>query len=84
MKFEVLYPSSSNPRKNIGAYLQQQLKLLGIDVEVRGLDFNAYTERSHARRTSISRCQRMAAAVLIPTWGARARLSALVNKMSPD
>jgi peptide/nickel transport system substrate-binding protein len=44
LKFEVLYPSSSNPRKNIGAYLQQQLKLLGIEVDVRGLDFNAYTE----------------------------------------
>jgi peptide/nickel transport system substrate-binding protein len=44
VKFEVLYPSSSNPRKNIGAYIQQQLKLLGIDVDVRGLDFNAYTE----------------------------------------
>jgi peptide/nickel transport system substrate-binding protein len=44
VKFEVLYPSSSNPRKNIGAYLQQQLKLLGIEVDVRGLDFNAYTE----------------------------------------
>jgi peptide/nickel transport system substrate-binding protein len=40
----VLYPSTSNPRKNIGAYLQQQLKLLGIEVDVRGLDFNAYTE----------------------------------------
>jgi peptide/nickel transport system substrate-binding protein len=44
VRFEILYPSSSNPRKNIGAYIQQQLKLLGIDVEVRGLDFNAYTE----------------------------------------
>ncbi|MFN0072705.1 MAG: ABC transporter substrate-binding protein, partial [Chloroflexota bacterium] len=44
LKFEVLYPSTSNPRKNIAAYMQQQYKLLGIELEVRGLDFNAYTE----------------------------------------
>jgi peptide/nickel transport system substrate-binding protein len=50
LKLEVLYPSSSNPRKNIGAYLQQQLKLLGIEVDVRGLDFNAYTEEVARKR----------------------------------
>ncbi|MFN0073915.1 MAG: ABC transporter substrate-binding protein, partial [Chloroflexota bacterium] len=35
LKFEVLYPSTSNPRKNIAAYMQQQYKLLGIELEVR-------------------------------------------------
>ncbi len=44
VKLQVLFPTSSAPRGKIAAYLQQQYKELGIDVEVKGLDFNAYTD----------------------------------------
>jgi peptide/nickel transport system substrate-binding protein len=49
-KLQVLYPTSSTPRGKIAAYLQQQYKQLGIEVEVKGLDFNAYTEQVQNRR----------------------------------
>jgi peptide/nickel transport system substrate-binding protein len=42
---QVLYPTSSGPRGKIAAYLQQQYKQLGINVDVKGLDFNAYTDQ---------------------------------------
>jgi peptide/nickel transport system substrate-binding protein len=41
-KMQVLYPTSSAPRGKIAAYMQQQLKQLGIDLEVKGLDANAF------------------------------------------
>jgi peptide/nickel transport system substrate-binding protein len=44
VKLQVLYPTSSAPRAKIATYLQQQYKQLGIDIEVKGLDFNAYTD----------------------------------------
>jgi peptide/nickel transport system substrate-binding protein len=44
IKLQVLFPSSSVARAKIAAYLQQQYKDLGIEVEVKGLDFNAYTD----------------------------------------
>jgi len=44
VKLQVLYPNSSGARAKIATYLQQQYKDLGIDVEVKGLDFNAYTD----------------------------------------
>lgn len=50
VKLDVLFPTTSNPRRNIATYLQQQYKLLGIEVEVRGLDFNAYTDETHKKR----------------------------------
>jgi peptide/nickel transport system substrate-binding protein len=46
----VLYPTSSTPRSKIAAYLQQQYKQLGIQVEVKGLDFNAFTDTVQNRR----------------------------------
>ncbi|MDQ3810779.1 MAG: ABC transporter substrate-binding protein [Chloroflexota bacterium] len=49
VKLQVLYPTSSGPRGRIAVYLQQQYRQLGIDVEVKGLDFNAYTELVQAR-----------------------------------
>src|SRR5205085_5395699 len=45
VKLQVLYPTSSGPRAKIATYLQQQYKQLGIDVEVKGLDFNAFTDQ---------------------------------------
>ncbi len=50
VKLQVLFPSSSTARAKIAAYLQQQYKALGIEVEVRGLDFNAYTDLVQNRR----------------------------------
>jgi peptide/nickel transport system substrate-binding protein len=44
IRLQVLFPSSSGARAKIAAYLQQQYRDLGIEVEVKGLDFNAYTD----------------------------------------
>ena len=44
IKLVVPYPTSSAPRGKIATYMQQQLKQLGIELEVRGLDFNAYVD----------------------------------------
>jgi peptide/nickel transport system substrate-binding protein len=45
VRLEILYPTSSAPRGKIATYMQQQYRELGIEVEVRGLDFNAYTDQ---------------------------------------
>jgi peptide/nickel transport system substrate-binding protein len=45
IKLTVFWPTTSAPRGKIATYLQQQLKGLGIEVEVRGMDFNAYTDQ---------------------------------------
>jgi peptide/nickel transport system substrate-binding protein len=50
VKLQVVFPTSSTPRSKIAAYLQQQFKQLGIEVEVKGLDFNAYTDQVQNRR----------------------------------
>jgi peptide/nickel transport system substrate-binding protein len=54
VRLTVLYPVTSNPRAKIGAYLQQQYKQLGVEVEVKGLDFNAYTEEATKMNFDIS------------------------------
>jgi peptide/nickel transport system substrate-binding protein len=45
VEFTVVYPTSSNPRKLQATYLQQQLKQLGIKVNVDGQEFNAYVAK---------------------------------------
>jgi peptide/nickel transport system substrate-binding protein len=45
IKLTVYYPTSSAPRAKIAAYMQQQYRDLGISLDVRGLDFNAYTDQ---------------------------------------
>jgi peptide/nickel transport system substrate-binding protein len=50
VRLQVVFPTSSTPRGKIAAYLQQQYKQLGIEVEVKGLDFNAYTDQVQNRR----------------------------------
>ena len=50
VKLQVVFPTSSAPRVKIATYLQQQYKELGIDVEVKGLDFNAYTDTVQKQR----------------------------------
>jgi peptide/nickel transport system substrate-binding protein len=52
--FQVLYPTSSAPRAKIAAYLQQQYKQLGIEVEVKGLDANAYFEQVKQKNFDLS------------------------------
>ena len=54
VRLQTLYPVTSNPRAKIAAYLQQQYKELGIEVEVKGLDFNAYTEEAKKMNFDIS------------------------------
>jgi peptide/nickel transport system substrate-binding protein len=54
VRLQVLFPVSSNPRGKIATYLQQQYKQLGIDVEVKGLDFNAYTEEVKRKNFDLS------------------------------
>lgn len=55
----VLYPVSSAPRAKIAAYLQQQYQQLGISVDVKGLDANAYFEEAKQKHFDLS----------INTWG---------------
>jgi peptide/nickel transport system substrate-binding protein len=54
VKIQVLYPVSSAPRAKIATYMQQQYKQLGIDVEVKGLDANAYFEEAKKKNFDIS------------------------------
>jgi peptide/nickel transport system substrate-binding protein len=41
----IAFPTSSNPRKLTATYLQQQLKQLGITINVDGKEFNAYLDQ---------------------------------------
>jgi peptide/nickel transport system substrate-binding protein len=45
----VAFPTSSNPRKLIATYLQQQLQQLGITVNVDGKEFNAYLDQVYSK-----------------------------------
>jgi peptide/nickel transport system substrate-binding protein len=59
VKLQVLFPVSSQPRAKIATYMQQQYKQLGIDLEVKGLDANAYFEEAKKHNFDLS----------IGTWG---------------
>jgi peptide/nickel transport system substrate-binding protein len=50
VRLAVVYPTSSAPRGSIAAYLQQQYRELGIQVDVKGLDFNAYSDLVQKQR----------------------------------
>jgi peptide/nickel transport system substrate-binding protein len=41
VRFEILWPTTSQPRGKMAAYAQQQWKQLGIEATVTGMDFNA-------------------------------------------
>jgi len=45
IELTVAFPTSSNPRKLIATYLQQQLQQLGITIKVDGKEFNAYLDQ---------------------------------------
>jgi peptide/nickel transport system substrate-binding protein len=74
VKLQVLYPTSSTPRGKIAAYLQQQYKQLGIEVEVKGLDFNAYTDQVQNRRDFDISLATYGGGSLDPDLGPRAQL----------
>ncbi|MCA1644533.1 MAG: ABC transporter substrate-binding protein [Chloroflexi bacterium] len=74
VKLQVLYPSSSAPRGKIAAYLQQQYKQLGIVVEVKSLDFNAYTEQVQNRHDFDISLAAYGGGSLDPDLGPRAQL----------
>jgi peptide/nickel transport system substrate-binding protein len=59
VRFQVLYPVSSAPRGKIAAYMQQQYKQLGIDLEVKGLDANAFFEETKKKNFDLA----------LGTWG---------------
>jgi peptide/nickel transport system substrate-binding protein len=45
----VAFPTSSNPRKLIATYLQQQLQQLGFTINVDGKEFNAYLDQVYTK-----------------------------------
>jgi len=42
LELQLLYPSSSGPRARLATYLQQQYRQLGVELETKGLETNAY------------------------------------------
>jgi peptide/nickel transport system substrate-binding protein len=74
VKLQVLFPTSSAPRAKIATYLQQQYKQLGIDVEVKGLDFNAYTDQVQQKKDFDISLATYGGGSLDPELGPRAQL----------
>jgi peptide/nickel transport system substrate-binding protein len=74
IKLQVLYPTSSAPRAKIATYLQQQYKQLGIDIEVKGLDFNAYTDQVNNQKDFDISLATYGGGSLDPELGPRAQL----------
>ncbi|HEY2593944.1 MAG TPA: ABC transporter substrate-binding protein [Chloroflexota bacterium] len=74
VKLQVLYPTSSAPRAKIATYLQQQYKQLGIDIEVKGLDFNAYTDQVSNQKDFDISLATYGGGLLDPDLGPRAQL----------
>ena len=50
VKLTVYYPTTSEPRGKIATYLQQQFKQLGVELEVRAMDFSAYTDQVYKKK----------------------------------
>jgi peptide/nickel transport system substrate-binding protein len=50
IRLTVYYPTSSVPRAKLATYMQQQYRDLGIQLDVRGLDFNAYTDQVQKKK----------------------------------
>ncbi|MBV9579323.1 MAG: hypothetical protein JO057_12110 [Chloroflexi bacterium] len=74
VKLQVLFPTSSAPRAKIATYLQQQYKQLGIDVEVKGLDFNAFTDQVNDKKDFDISLATYGGGSLDPELGPRAQL----------
>lgn len=54
IELTIVFPTTSNPRKLIATYLEQQLKQLGLAVKVDGKEFNAYVKQVNAKDFDIS------------------------------
>jgi len=50
LAFDLLVPASSAPRRRLAVVVQDQLKRVGISVQITELDFNAFIARSQAGR----------------------------------
>ncbi|MBM2811583.1 MAG: transporter substrate-binding protein [Chloroflexi bacterium] len=50
VKIEIIWPTTSQPRGKIAAYLQQQWKGLGVDVVVTGLEFATFADKYSRQR----------------------------------
>jgi peptide/nickel transport system substrate-binding protein len=50
LEFDLLVPASSAPRRRIAVIVQDQLKRVGISMQITELDFNAFISRSQAGR----------------------------------
>ena len=74
VKLQVSYPTSSAPRGKIAAYLQQQYGQLGITVEIKVLDFDAYTDQVQDRRDFDISLGAYGGGSIDPDLGARAQL----------
>jgi peptide/nickel transport system substrate-binding protein len=76
VKVQVIFPTSSAPRAKIGAYLQQQYRTLGIEVELTGLDFTAYTDQVLSKRNFDISLATYGGGSLDPDLGPKAQLIA--------
>jgi peptide/nickel transport system substrate-binding protein len=74
VKLQLLYPTSSTPRGKIAAYVQHQYKQLGIEVEVKSLDFNTYTDQVQNRHDFDISLAAYGGGSLDPDLGPRAQL----------
>src|SRR5207302_5244411 len=74
VRLQLVYPTSSGPRGKIAAYLQQQYRQLGIEVDIKGLDFNAYTDQVLARRDFDLSLAAYGGGSIDPDLGAKAQL----------
>lgn len=50
VRLQVVYPTSSGPRVRIASYIQAQYGQLGIGVDLKGLDFAAFTDAVSSKR----------------------------------
>jgi peptide/nickel transport system substrate-binding protein len=74
VKLQVLYPTSSTPRAKMAALLQQQYKQLGIAVDVKALDYSAYTDLVQNRHDFDISLAAYGGGSLDPDLGPRAQL----------
>jgi peptide/nickel transport system substrate-binding protein len=74
VKLQVVYPTSSAPRGKIAAYLERQYNQLGIGVEIKGLDFKAYTDQVLNRHDFDMSLATYGGGSIDPELGARAQL----------
>jgi peptide/nickel transport system substrate-binding protein len=50
LRFDALYPSSSGIRQRVGVIMQEQLRRIGVDLQLTPMELNALLERARAGR----------------------------------